>query len=137
MKKIPQLLIAGTFDRFHVGHQFFIHSASEMCDRLTIIVGREGTITRIKGRAPQHTESDRCARIEKENIPHATVRLGREDGNVWETIREVNPDGILLGYDQRFDEEKGRALFPHMQFLRSESYAPEHFKSSKFQKDWK
>ena len=103
-----------------------------MCDQLTIIVGRAGTVTRIKGRPPQHSEPDRCARIEQENIPHATIRLGREDGNVWETIREVGPNAILLGYDQRFDEEQCKKLFPDIQILRAESYAPQYFKSSKF-----
>jgi len=103
-----------------------------MCEELVIIIGREGTVERIKGRKPQHSEAERLERIEKENIPHAHVRLGREDGNVWETIREEAPDAIFLGYDQRFDEEKASEVFPHITILRGESYRPEHFKSSKF-----
>ena len=126
------MLVAGAFDRFHVGHQFFLWSASRQCEQLTIIVGRNTTIEKIKGRPPRYSESERLERIRKERIPNASVRLGREDGNVWETIREENPDGILFGYDQRFDEDTCRALFPHITLLRSEPYRPEHFKSSKF-----
>lgn len=134
MKQFPKLLVAGVFDHFHVGHQHFLHHASQMCDELVIVIGREGTVEKIKGRKPQHSEHKRLERIQSENIPHAHVRLGREDGNVWETIREENPDGILLGYDQRFDDAQCREEFPDIQILRAEAYAPQHFKSSKFGK---
>ncbi len=103
-----------------------------MCEELVIVIGREGTVERIKGRKPRHSESERLERIETENITHAHVRLGREDGNVWKTIEEESPNAILLGYDQRFDEAQCRKQFPDIQILRAEPYAPEHFKSSKF-----
>lgn len=132
MKHFSKLLVAGTFDHFHVGHQHFLHTASEMCESLIIVIGRENTVERIKGRKPRHSEEERLKRIQKENINQARARLGREDGNVWETIREESPDAIFLGYDQRFDEGKCMELFPHIKILRGESYRPEHFKSSKF-----
>ncbi len=103
-----------------------------MCDELVIIIGREGTVERIKGRKPRHSENQRLERIQAENINRTRVRLGREDGDVWKTIQEESPDGILLGYDQQFDETQCRERFPNIQILRAEPYAPEHFKSSKF-----
>jgi len=132
VNKIHKLLVAGVFDHFHVGHQHFLHHASQVCDELIIIIGREGTVERIKGGKPQRSESERLKRIEAENINRTRVRLGREDGDVWKTIEEENPDAILLGYDQRFDEAQCAERFPAIQILRAEPYAPEHFKSSKF-----
>ncbi len=132
VKKFPKLLVAGVFDHFHVGHQYFLHQAISVCDELVVIIGRTSTVEHTKGRKPIHSETQRLKRIEAEKIPHAHVRLGREDGDVWETIREENPDAILLGYDQRFDEKKCRDLFPNIQILRAKEYRPEQFKSSKF-----
>jgi|GEM_PF-1344748 cytidyltransferase-like protein len=132
VKHFSKLLVAGTFDHFHVGHQHFLHTASGMCDQLIIIIGREGTVERIKGRVPRNSEEARLERVQSENIPHAHVRLGRKDGNIWETIREEMPNAIFLGYDQQFDEVKGAKLFPDIEIMRGNAYRPEHFKSSKF-----
>jgi len=132
MKRFQKLFVAGTFDRFHTGHQFFLWQASGMCEQLVIIVARDKTVHRIKGRPSHHDEEARLQRIKNENIPHTSVRLGREDGDFFQTLQEESPDGLLLGYDQRFDEEKAKDIFPELLIIRAEAYKPEHFKSSKY-----
>ncbi len=132
MKKFRKLFVAGTFDGLHAGHQFFLWQASEMCEKLLVVVARDATVHRIKGRPAKYSEEVRLERVKREDLPNATVRLGRGDGDFFETLRKEFPDGLLLGYDQRFDEGKAKKVFPKLVIMRAEAYKPEHFKSSKY-----
>lgn len=134
MKKFKKAFVGGTFDLFHVGHQFFLMQASNMAEEIVIVVARDTTVQRIKKRLPKHTELQRFQRIEEENILNSSVRLGRGDGDFLETLREEAPDVLLLGYDQKIDEELFREKFPELTIIRAEEYHPSFFKSSKFQK---
>ena len=100
-------LIAGTFDNFHVGHQWFIWSAIKEGSETVIIVARDKTVTRLKKQTPRNTELNRLARVKHEilNLETVSARLGRSDADFWETIREEKPDQILLGYDQHVTPE--------------------------------
>lgn len=132
MKKFPKLFLAGTFDHFHVGHQFFLWQGKVMCEEMVVIIARDRTVERIKGKTVTHSEEKRLQRVKQENLPRTIVRLGREDGDFLRTLREEMPDALLLGYDQRFDESTLEALFPNMKVIRVEAYKPHCFKSSKY-----
>ncbi len=132
MDKFNKLFVAGAFDSFHMGHQFFLWKASSMCKELVVVVARDETIKRIKNKTPKYSEEKRLQRIKEENLFNAKIRLGREDANFVVTLKEENPDVLLLGYDQKFDEKKGRESFPNLIILRADSFAPDFFKSSKF-----
>jgi len=135
MKHFEKLFVAGTFDHFHAGHQFFLWSAHKMCDEMVIIIARDSTVKRIKGKNPLYTEEERFHRVKAENIPKAIVRLGREDGDFFHTLREEMPNGLLLGYDQLLDEEAVRKRFPLLEIMRAKAYKSNYFKSSKFGKE--
>ncbi len=130
--KFSKLFVAGTFDNFHIGHQFFLWNASSICKRLIIIISRDINAERIKGRKPKRKENLRLERIQKENIPNATIRLGRLDGDFFQTLREEAPDALLLGYDQKVKKDAFQKHFPNLHIMRAEAYFPEYFKSSKF-----
>jgi FAD synthetase len=127
-------LIAGTFDNFHVGHQWFIWSAIKEGSETVIIVARDKTVTRLKKQTPRNTELNRLARVKHEilNLETVSARLGRSDADFWETIREEKPDQILLGYDQHVTPEAINKTFPDITIKRCAPYKPEFFKSSKF-----
>ena len=129
-----KILVAGTFDNFHIGHQWLIWSAKAKGESLVIIVARDKTVTRIKGSAPKNQERARMGRVlvDLVSTQHTTVRLGRKDADFWVTIAEESPDMIYLGYDQHFDEVQCAEKFPHIKIERCSSYAPEIFESSKF-----
>jgi len=99
-----------------------------------VILAREGTVKKIKGALPKHSEAQRLGRLMTEFQHHSGIRvkLGREDGDVWGTIAAEAPDMILLGYDQGFDEALCAEKFPAIKLTRCTAYAPEIFKSSKF-----
>ncbi len=132
MLKHKKLLVAGTFDHFHIGHQHFLWTAKSVTEQMTIIIARDTTVSRLKEKPAKNNELHRLERIQKENIPDTTARLGRTDGNFWETIKEESPSAIFLGYDQHFDEDSHRKLFPEIEILRALPYFPEFFKSSRF-----
>ncbi len=128
-----KIFVAGTFDRFHLGHQFFLWTAVECSHELVVVVARDATVRRIKSQTPVHSETERLKRIVAENLPRTRVRLGREDGNFWKTLEEEMPDILLLGYDQRFDEVEAHRRFPDLKIERIAAFAPAFFKSSKFE----
>jgi FAD synthetase len=132
MSKFKKILVGGTFDHLHVGHQFLLHQAKGSCECLIVVVAREATVLRVKGKVPKNSEATRLEKIQSQNLPNTVVRLGREDGNFHRTIEEENPEAIFLGYDQRFNEYEGQKKFPHIQFVRVEPYFPEFFKSSRW-----
>lgn len=127
-------LIAGTFDNFHVGHQWLIWSAINKGGKVSVIVARDKTVKRIKSKSPKNKEALRLARvqIEIENTVSAQARLGRSDADFWQTIREENPTHILLGYDQHVQAADILKVFPDLIIERCNAYLPAVFKSSKF-----
>ena len=127
-------LVAGTFDNFHIGHQWLIWSAYHRSDKLVVIVARDKTVEQIKAQTPKNFERARMARVLMEFVsyPNTKVRLGRQDRDFWMTIEEEQPNLILLGYDQGFDEALCRKKFPNINIERCSAYGPDVFKSSKF-----
>lgn len=132
MKKYKKAFLAGTFDNFHVGHQWLLWQAKKSADFLVVIVARDETVLRIKKNPPKNLEDARKQRIIEELLPDTEVRLGRTDADFFETLRGESPDVLFLGYDQKFDEKKCQELFPDIEVVRLSKYFPDIFKSSKF-----
>lgn len=95
---VMRILVSGTFDDLHPGHLFLLTEASKRGD-LYVIVARDSNVLKIKGRAPLQTEDARKDAIANA-FPAAHVILG--DGEDFlKPVREIHPDLILLGYDQK------------------------------------
>ena len=90
-------MIFGTFDRLHPGHEFFLKEAAKR-GSVTVIVARDRNVERIKGKPARENERARAAAIQ-ESFPAFYVQLGDAE-DFLTAIREINPDLILLGYDQ-------------------------------------
>lgn len=132
--KHKKSLVAGTFDHFHLGHQYLLWQVANRSESFVAIVARDKTVERIKKRAPENNEQIRRARVEAENFDNGIVRLGRADADFFQAIRDENPTTIFLGYDQRFSEKKCQEVFPDIEIIRLEPFCPAVFKSSKFSK---
>lgn len=121
-----RVLVFGTFDHLHPGHQYVLKKASERGD-VYAVIARDSTVERIKGFRPAHNESMRMKEVQKE-YPDATVILGHERDYL-HPIREVQPDLILLGYDQKLPPGiTAEALACTVERL--DSFEPEKYKSS-------
>lgn len=127
-----KILVFGTFDLLHPGHEYFLEQASSRGD-LTVVVARDSTVRKIKGRAPvQHEQERRAAIVDR--FPRATVILGNDAGDYLAPVRSVTPDLILLGYDQKLPPGVTERDLP-CPVERAEAYQPERFKSSLMRKD--
>lgn len=97
-------------------------------------MARDKTVERIKGQTTKNKEELRLRRVQQEvgAFENIKIRLGHPAGDFWHTIKEVNPNLILLGYDQKLNEQELKQRFPNITVERCSAYQPEFFKSSKF-----
>jgi FAD synthetase len=96
------VLASGVFDLLHLGHVKFLQDAKAAGGKnaqLIVIIARDSTVERTKGRKPIMSEDQRCALVEALKVVDKAV-LGAENFDMGEVIRKVKPDIIALGYDQ-------------------------------------
>jgi len=95
-------LASGVFDLLHLGHVKFLEEAKKAGGKnaeLLVIVARDSTVQRMKGRPPIMPEDQRRALVESLRVVDEAV-LGLEDFDIGDVIERVKPDVIALGYDQ-------------------------------------
>lgn len=96
------VLASGVFDLLHLGHVRFLEEAKQAGGenaKLVVIIARDSTVEKMKGRKPIMSEDQRCALVESLKVVDKAV-LGYEDLDIGEVIGKVKPDVIALGYDQ-------------------------------------
>ncbi|MCW4024200.1 MAG: FAD synthase [Candidatus Bathyarchaeota archaeon] len=101
-KKTTIVLASGVFDLLHLGHVKYLEEAKAAGGKnakLTVIVARDSTVEKLKGRKPIMSEDERCALVKALRIVDEAV-LGAEHFDMAEVIDLVKPDVIALGYDQ-------------------------------------
>lgn len=123
-----KVLTFGTFDNLHPGHLEYLRWAQSK-GNLYVVVARDANVQHIKHRAPEQSEVDRVAALQQA-FPEAVVMLGHESDYL-EPVRLVQPDLIVMGYDQKLpptvSEEDLQAPIE-----RAEPFKPEKYKSSLF-----
>jgi FAD synthetase len=96
------VLASGVFDLLHLGHVRFLEDAKRVGGKnakLIVIVARDSTVEKTKGRKPIMSEDQRCALVESLRVVDEAV-LGYEGLEIDEVIEKIKPDFIALGYDQ-------------------------------------
>ncbi len=121
-----RVLVFGTFDQLHPGHASFLREAMER-GQLTVVVARDANVLRLKGKPPLQSEEERKRAIERE-FPGSTVLLGDPD-DFLAPVRSVQPDIILLGYDQELPPGVRAEALP-CSMERLGAFQPEKYKSS-------
>ncbi len=92
----------GVFDIIHPGHIHTLRSAKALGDVLVVIIARDSTAIKSKGKKPIHNEQLRCQLVQSLKFVDAAI-LGRE-GDIFKSVEFVRPDIIALGYDQIHEE---------------------------------
>ena len=87
----------GTFDLLHPGHINFINQAKKY-GNLIVIIARDKTVKRLKGKLPSHGEKHRLGAIKGLKLASRAV-LGSLTYK-YAGIKKYKPDIICLGYDQ-------------------------------------
>jgi len=101
------VLASGVFDLLHLGHVRFLEEAKKTGGenaKLIVIIARDSTVEKTKGRKPIMSEDQRRALVESLKVVDEAA-LGYEDLDIGEVIEKIKPDVIALGYDQA-DMEK-------------------------------
>ncbi len=122
-----KVMIFGTFDKFHPGHEFVLNEARKRGD-VTVIVARDANVQKIKGKTPRYDERVRVAAI-KTAFPDVQVRLGDEEGDFLAPVRKFQPDLIVLGYDQQLPPGVVESDLP-CKTERLGAHEPQKYKSS-------
>lgn len=101
-RKKTLVLASGVFDLLHLGHVRFLEEAKKAGGKgakLLVIIARDSTVEKTKGRKPIMSEDQRRALVESLKVVDEAV-LGLEDFEIGEVIEKTKPDVIALGYDQ-------------------------------------
>ena len=133
---MKRIMIFGTFDMIHPGHEDMFRQARELASEpyLLVSVARESAAVRHRGFAPQRSENERCAALEAHALVDKVV-LGDEEGFVSHVAQEA-PDIIALGYDQEGEyvgglEEELTAVGLAPSIVRLKPFEPHIYKTSK------
>jgi FAD synthetase len=101
-RKKTIVLASGVFDLLHLGHVKFLEEAKRAGGEnaeLVVIIARDSTVEKTKGKKPIMSEEQRCALVESLKVVDRAV-LGYKSLDIGEVIENIKPDVIALGYDQ-------------------------------------
>jgi FAD synthetase len=103
------VLATGVFDLLHLGHLRFLEESKRKGgrkSRLVVVVARDKTVLRRKGKGPVIPEDQRRELVGALRVVDRAI-LGREEIDLLGILREVKPDIVCVGYDQ---DEIGAAV---------------------------
>jgi FAD synthetase len=93
----PRVLVFGTYDLLHKGHEYHLRKASKY-GQLYVVVARDSTVHEMKRKISVHNEKERLENIKKLNFVYKAVLGNKKDR--YKCIEQIKPDIICLGYDQ-------------------------------------
>ena len=106
LKKSPTkkiVLAGGVFDIIHPGHIHTLNAAKALGDVLVVAIATDKTAQKMKKRQPLHNQELRRELVSCLSMVDRAI-VGHED-DIFETVRAIKPDIIVLGYDQVHQEQ--------------------------------
>ena len=100
-KKI--VLAGGVFDIIHPGHIHTLNAAKALGDVLVVAIATDKTAQKMKKMTPLHDQELRCELVSSLSMVDEAI-VGHEE-DIFETVKEIKPDIIALGYDQIHQEK--------------------------------
>jgi FAD synthetase len=99
-----RVMASGVFDLIHPGHISYLQQARAFGDELVVVVACDDTVR--KNKHEPITPDYMRAKIVGSLNPVDAAIVGKNNGDMFDTVREVKPDVIVLGFDQHFDVDK-------------------------------
>ena len=134
-KKI--VLAGGVFDIIHPGHIHTLNAAKALGGVLVVAVATDKTAEKMKKRSPLHNQELRRELVSCLSMVDKAI-VGHED-DIFQTVKEVKPDIIVLGYDQvhqeKFISDGCKRINLDVEIVRLESPVP-HLSSSEIEKEY-
>ncbi|MFW9915874.1 MAG: adenylyltransferase/cytidyltransferase family protein [Candidatus Thorarchaeota archaeon] len=100
-KRLKVVVTTGVFDLLHVGHLATLEASRTLGNVLLVIIARDITVQKRKGRSPINSEKDRQKLVDALK-PVDAAYLGHTSDYL-RIIHRIHPDLIALGKDQNFD----------------------------------
>ncbi len=134
--RMTRIMIFGTFDMVHAGHEHLFAQARALGEHpyLIVSIARDASVKRIKGFLPRKNETERRALVAAHPVVDEVV-IGDEEGYMDHVVRAA-PDVIALGYDQEGEyveylEDDLRAAGLSVHVVRLKPHHPDIYKTSK------
>ncbi|QGN07503.1 FAD synthase [Halorhabdus sp. CBA1104] len=99
---MTKVLAQGTFDLLHPGHLHYLREAKAMGEQLHVIVARGENVTHKQ--PPVLPDQQRLEMVAALN-PVDAAHIGHPE-DIFVPVERIDPDVLVLGYDQHHDEEK-------------------------------
>ena len=97
------VLAGGVFDIIHPGHIHTLNAAKALADVLVVAIATDKTAQKMKKRPPLHNQELRRELVSCLSMVDKAI-VGHED-DIFETVKAIKPDIIVLGYDQIHQEQ--------------------------------
>jgi len=140
LKKSPTkkiVLAGGVFDIIHPGHIHTLNAAKALGGILVVAIATDKTAKKMKKRSPLHTQELRRELVSCLSMVDKAI-VGHED-DIFQTVKEVKPNIIVLGYDQihqeKFISDGCKRINLNVEIVRLESPVP-HLSSSEIEKEY-
>jgi len=134
-KKI--VLAGGVFDIIHPGHIHTLNAAKALGGVLIVAIATDKTAKKMKKRSPLHNQELRRELVSCLSMVDKAI-VGHED-DIFQTVKEVKPNIIVLGYDQvhqeKFISDGCKRINLNVEIVRLESPVP-HLSSSEIEKEY-
>ena len=131
------MLAGGVFDIIHPGHIHTLNAAKALGGVLVVAVATDKTAEKMKKRSPLHNQELRRELVSCLSMVDKAI-VGHED-DIFQTVKEVKPDIIVLGYDQvhqeKFISDGCKRINLNVEIVRLESPVP-HLSSSQIEKEY-
>lgn len=123
-------MVFGTFDILHLGHIHLFRKAKEYGDKLVVVVARDVNIKK----TIFHNETQRLLMLKHIDLVDEAILGDKTD--FYQPIKKIQPDVIVLGYDQKPNRQKlGTALkrlgFSWIKVVQLPVYGRKKFRSRK------
>ena len=127
LEKKKIVLAGGVFDIIHPGHIHTLNAAKALGDVLVVAIATDKTAQKMKKRSPLHNQELRCELVTCLSMVDRAV-IGHED-DIFETVKEIKPNIIVLGYDQihqeKFIDDGCKRINLNVEIVRLQSPVPE------------
>lgn len=96
------VLASGVFDLIHYGHIRYLEEAKKRGGedaKLIVVVARDETVMRYKGKRPIIPENQRRALVEALEVVDEAL-LGYPERDMESVLMKIKPDVVAVGYDE-------------------------------------
>ena len=97
-----RVMASGVFDILHTGHISYLEQEKALGDELYVVVASDNTVR--KNKHEPITPERMRVRIVSALKPVDVAMIGNDSGDMFAILDEIRPDVIVLGFDQKFDE---------------------------------